>query len=123
MRRFPLLAVLGILSMPALAADTARSRMEAFSSGLQSVTGRFSQTVTDANGRRGDASEGTFALQAPRQFRWETREPYQQTIVADGRDVAEACRLSHEQGARVFAQDGTLVASIAQEGMVRLPAL
>ena len=25
--------------------------------------------------------------------------------------------------ARVFAQDGTLVASIAQEGMVRLPAL
>ena len=87
MRRFPLLAVLGILSMPALAADTARSRMEAFSSGLQSVTGRFSQTVTDANGRRGDASEGTFALQAPRQFRWETREPYQQTIVADGRRV------------------------------------
>ena len=69
------------------AADTARSRMEVFSKDLKSVTADFSQTVTDANGEKGDVSHGTLALQAPRQFRWETKQPYEQTIVADGQRV------------------------------------
>ena len=55
--------------------------------GSAPVTGSFSQSVTDANGRRGDESRGTLALEAPRQFRWETTAPYQQTIVADGTRV------------------------------------
>lgn len=71
----------------AFAADSARSRMEAFSKSLHSVTASFSQSVTDANGHRGDESSGTLALEAPRQFRWETIRPYQQTIVADGARV------------------------------------
>jgi outer membrane lipoprotein carrier protein len=69
------------------AADTARSRMEAFSRDLKSVTADFSQTVTDAHGEKGDVSHGTLALQAPRQFRWETKQPYEQTIVADGQRI------------------------------------
>jgi outer membrane lipoprotein carrier protein len=87
MRIHPLLVLLCALPVSAHAAETARARMEAFSNGLSSVSGRFSQSVTDANGHQGDASSGTFALQAPRQFRWETSTPYQQTIVADGRRV------------------------------------
>jgi outer membrane lipoprotein carrier protein len=87
MRIPSLFVVLCALSTPLDAADSARARMEAFSSGLASVSGRFSQSVTDANGHQGDASSGTFALQAPRQFRWVTTDPYQQTIVADGRRV------------------------------------
>jgi outer membrane lipoprotein carrier protein len=71
----------------AVAADDARARMEAFSKGLHAVSGSFSQSVTDANGHRGDESRGTLALEAPRQFRWETTAPYQQTIVADGSRV------------------------------------
>lgn len=69
------------------AADTARSRMEAFSKSLHSISGSFEQDVTDANGHRGDESRGTLALEAPRQFRWETTAPFQQTIVADGAHV------------------------------------
>ena len=68
-------------------AEPARKRMEAFSKDLHSVTADFSQAVTDANGHRGEESQGTFALRAPRQFRWETTAPYQQTIVADGTRV------------------------------------
>ena len=74
-------------SVTASAADGPRARMEAFSKGLHSVGAKFSQTVTDANGHRGDASNGTLAIEAPRQFRWETVKPYQQTIVADGQKV------------------------------------
>jgi len=86
MRR--LLSILAFFALgTATAADTARSHMEAFSKDLKSVTADFSQTVTDANGGRGDASRGTMALEAPRQFRWETKQPYEQTIVADGTRV------------------------------------
>ena len=67
--------------------EPARARMEAFAKGLHAVTADFSQSVTDANGHRGEQSHGTLALRAPRQFRWETAAPYQQTIVADGNRV------------------------------------
>jgi len=81
------LAAAALLGANVAAADTARSRMEAFSKDLKSVTATFSQSVTDANGDKGDTSHGTLALQAPRQFRWETKQPYEQTIVADGQRV------------------------------------
>jgi outer membrane lipoprotein carrier protein len=82
-----LVLAIAALAAHASAADTARSRMESFSKGLKSVTADFSQSVTDANGHHGDESRGTMALEAPRQFRWETKEPYVQTIVADGQRV------------------------------------
>ena len=43
-------------------ADTARSRMEAFSRDLKSVTATFDQSVTDANGEKHESSHGTLAL-------------------------------------------------------------
>ena len=81
-----------LLSIPAAvgsarAAGNARARMQAFSQGLHALTATFSQSVADANGHRGDESRGTLALEAPRQFRWETTAPYLQTIVADGARV------------------------------------
>ena len=85
--RFAAVLLLLPFCLCAQAADPARARMEAFSKGLRSVTAQFAQTVTDANGRRGDESRGTLSLEAPRQFRWETKAPYQQTIVADGERV------------------------------------
>lgn len=85
--RFLALSLLLPFCLAAHAADPARARMEAFSKGLRSVTAQFSQTVTDANDRRSDESRGALSLEAPRQFRWETQQPYQQTIVADGQRV------------------------------------
>ena len=87
MRLLPLCVAALMMSTVSHAADSARARMEAFSKGMHSVTATFSQSVTDANGHRGDESSGTLALEAPRQFRWETTKPYQQTIVADGSKV------------------------------------
>jgi outer membrane lipoprotein carrier protein len=69
------------------ATGNARAKLDAFSTGLHSLTGSFSQTLTDANGQPGKSSSGTLALEAPRQFRWETTAPYKQTIVADGSRV------------------------------------
>ena len=69
------------------AADTARSRLETFSAGIQTVSAHFEQSVIGAKGNRGEVSSGTLALKAPRQFRWQTTTPYEQLIVADGNRV------------------------------------
>lgn len=84
--RLALLLLVSICA-PALAAESAGSRMEAFSANLQSVRADWTQTVTAANGDIGEEARGTLALEAPRQFRWEALEPYRQLIVADGRKV------------------------------------
>jgi outer membrane lipoprotein carrier protein len=90
MKRFVLVvaSLLLPLSFNVLAATgPARARLDVFSQNLHSLSGRFSQTLTDANGQTGQASSGTLALEAPRQFRWDTLAPYKQTIVADGSRV------------------------------------
>ena len=90
MKRFVavLLATLALaLASVAQATGPARARLDAFAHDLHSLTGRFTQTLTDVNGGDPKTSSGTLALQAPRQFRWETLTPYKQTIVADGSRV------------------------------------
>jgi len=87
MKRLLLAATLSLLSLPTFAAGPARDRLDAFAKGMHSLSGRFSQTLSGPNGEQGKQSQGTLALQAPRQFRWETTAPYKQTIVADGSRV------------------------------------
>jgi len=62
----------------------ARAQLDAFAQDLHALTGQFSQALTDINGKSTKTSSGTLALEAPRQFRWDTLTPYKQTIVADG---------------------------------------
>ena len=91
MKRFKLalaaIALLALGTAAQAATGAARTRLDAFATGLHSLTGNFSQTLVDPNGNAGKTSTGTLALQAPRQFRWETTAPYKQTIVADGSRV------------------------------------
>ncbi|MGA0585641.1 outer membrane lipoprotein chaperone LolA [Dyella sp. KRB-257] len=84
---FAAAALFALTGMAHAATGPARARLDAFAHDLHSLTGHFTQTLTDANGRVGKGSAGLLALQAPRQFRWETLTPYRQTIVADGSRV------------------------------------
>ena len=81
-RPFAFLA-LCLASAGAQAAD-ARAAFDAFTRGLQGLSGGFEQQVFDARGEVKEASEGRVELQAPRQFRWEYQRPFPQLIVADG---------------------------------------
>jgi len=84
--RATILLLLALFATPALAADAARARLDAFSKGLNSLSGTFEQTLVDANGKT-KTTRGTLALKAPRQFRWDTAAPFKQLIVADGDKV------------------------------------
>jgi outer membrane lipoprotein carrier protein len=87
MRKLILLFGLSLVAGGALAATGARARLDAFADGLHSLQGNFKQTVFDAHGNITGSSRGTLALEAPRLFRWNVTEPYQQLIVADGHKV------------------------------------
>ncbi len=55
-----------------------------FSTGLQSFSAHFAQTMYDANGHQEEFSEGVFYLQQPDLMHWKYEHPYPQLIVADG---------------------------------------
>ena len=73
-------------SKPAASAPSAsaRSQLDAFTRGLKGLDANFTQQVYDPNGRKADTSAGNVRMAAPRQFRWEYRQPAPQLIVADG---------------------------------------
>ncbi len=87
MRKFMLFILLACIAGSAFAATGARARLDAFANGLHSLRGNFSQTVYDAHGNITGSSHGLLALEAPRLFRWQVTNPYQQLIVADGHRV------------------------------------
>jgi len=78
---------LALAGLAHAATGPARQRLNAFATDLHSLKGHFTQTLTDASGQAAKTSSGTLALEAPREFRWDTLQPYKQTIVADGSRV------------------------------------
>lgn len=68
-------------------ANGAREELEGFSSALTTLSGKFSQTLMDSNGKVKEQSQGALALMAPRQFRWDVLQPFEQHIVADGNAI------------------------------------
>jgi len=77
-----LLAALPVAAQQASA--TPLQQFDAFSSGLESFSARFAQTMFDANGRQEEFSEGVFYLRQPDLMHWKYEHPYPQLIVADG---------------------------------------
>lgn len=76
-------SALGLMAGSAHAGDP-RALLNAFTQGLQGLSGQFQQTVVDANAQVTEDSRGTLALSVPRQFRWTYEAPFPQLIVADG---------------------------------------
>lgn len=77
----------GLLLAAGNASAGARDDFAAFTKGLKSLDGRFSQQVFDPKGKLKEKSAGRVALSAPRLFRWEYSTPYPQQVIADGRSV------------------------------------
>ena len=82
MHRALSLLLLGALALGAQAATL--ERLHAFVHDTQTARARFTQTVTDKNGRMVQQTSGTFAIARPGKFRWSVEEPYVQLLVGDG---------------------------------------
>ncbi len=67
--------------------DKAKALLERFVNNIQTLQGRFEQSLIDADQQLVEESSGTLEIQRPGQFRWVYTEPYEQVLVADGSNV------------------------------------
>ncbi len=87
MRRVLRTSILATALISTGAIAGARDRLVAFTTDLKGLDGQFTQQVFDGRGQLKETSSGRVALSAPRLFRWEYQKPYEQLIVADGKNV------------------------------------
>jgi outer membrane lipoprotein carrier protein len=81
---FNLIAALMMTLVAAPSGSDARSQLEAFAAGLETLSGRFEQTTVDADGRTVERSRGRLYFSDPDRFRWDYEGDFPQQIVADG---------------------------------------
>ena len=80
------LLLLGAHAAGAAAGDSL-ARVEGYLGSLKTLSAEFVQVVRNRDGQIVDRATGTLSLSRPNRFRWDYRDPYVQTIVADGRKL------------------------------------
>lgn len=121
-RAIALAAALALLSPAAVdAADDSLARVDAYLGALKTLSADFVQVVQDRKGQVTERASGTLSLSRPNRFRWDYREPYAQTIVADGAklwlydpDLEQVTVRSLEQG--LGATPATLLSGSGRVG-------
>ncbi len=78
-----------VLATGLVCADSneAPARLQKALQSLDSLQAEFRQTVLDEDKQVVSQSSGTVAIQRPGRFRWVYTEPYEQRIVADGKEL------------------------------------
>lgn len=84
-RLLPAVAAL-LMAAPAFAGN-AETVLHAFLEDVKTLSARFEQTLVDADDNLVEESSGTLEIARPGRFRWTYEEPYEQLLVADGRNV------------------------------------
>jgi outer membrane lipoprotein carrier protein len=82
----PALLALLLVPLAAFAADSV-SRVEAYLGSLKTLSAGFVQIVQDKQGQVTERATGTLLVSRPNRFRWDYKQPYVQTIVADGKKL------------------------------------
>jgi outer membrane lipoprotein carrier protein len=67
--------------------DPGKALVENFVRNIQTLKGRFEQSLVDAENQLVESSSGTLEIQRPGRFRWAYAEPYEQVLIADGLNV------------------------------------
>lgn len=71
------------------AEGAAQAQLQAFVQQVAQATGRFTQTTLNRDGQTVAQQSGEFAFARPGRFRWVVMAPFQQLIVANGRDLVQ----------------------------------
>ena len=68
-------------------ADPGEALVNDFVNDVITLEARFEQALIDAEGEVVERSTGTLEIERPGKFRWSYAEPYEQWLVADGRNI------------------------------------
>ena len=90
-RKFLTVLLLGLVaqatSVAAEVTDAGESLVRDFVNDVITLSGRFEQSLIDAEGAVVEVSGGLLEIERPARFRWTYTEPYEQWLVADGRNI------------------------------------
>ena len=89
-KRFAIAVISGLLSTSGLGEEASidgRRLIDEFVQSVRTMSGRFEQSLVDANDEVTETASGTFEIRRPGQLRWLYEEPYEQVLVADGLNV------------------------------------
>lgn len=67
--------------------DDGQQLVDSFVTEVITLSGRFEQSLIDAEGRVLETTRGTLEIQRPGRFRWAYTEPYEQWLIADGLNI------------------------------------
>ena len=76
-----------LLTLPVYVFASAIDNLKTFIQETRTVRANFSQTLLDKNARNIQESSGTLEFERPDKFRWIYQEPYEQSIIGDGKQV------------------------------------
>jgi outer membrane lipoprotein carrier protein len=82
-----LVLLITLIAAPVLLAQDAGQRLQAALKNMDNLSADFKQTLRDEDKNVVQQSRGTLALQRPGKFAWDYIEPFEQRIVADGREL------------------------------------
>lgn len=75
------------LWLPVAQAGTPTERLHTFFAVQGAIRAHFEQTVQGAAFAQPEVARGTLVMQRPGRFRWDYQQPYEQQIVADGKQL------------------------------------
>lgn len=91
MKRQIIFCGVALLAAQGISADTevdkGQQLVDAFVTDVVTLSGRFEQSLIDAEGQVLEVTKGTLEIQRPGQFRWAYTEPYEQWLIADGLNI------------------------------------
>ncbi len=90
MIRFITISMILIFSQSSLIADEITDPMEqlqAYLQHLDSYEANFQQHIVSSSKQLIDSTSGRLLIKRPHRFRWEVISPYEQTIIADGKNI------------------------------------
>jgi outer membrane lipoprotein carrier protein len=71
----------------AASTDPGEALVDDFLGNVKTMQGHFEQSLIDSNGTVVEVSEGEMIIDRPSRFRWTYSNPYEQWLVADGRNI------------------------------------
>jgi outer membrane lipoprotein carrier protein len=86
LRKFFAILLLSCFTLSAFA-QSATMQLTTLLQNLHTMQANFAQVINDNNGNIVQQSSGRMALQRPGLFRWDTSQPNQQLIIADGKNI------------------------------------
>lgn len=85
---YSLFVSLLLVSQIVWSAPTATVQLEQFVAHITSATGNFTQTVKGNNNlQQSNQQSGQFAFERPGKFVWDIKQPYEQLVISDGKQI------------------------------------